>query len=372
MTEFGGKDKLLASLMQPKESPRGPLIQDLSNPTIEEEVIEIIPGVATDISEAVPSFNKNREVGANSVDEGPTMMEMMLAAQAEAAKSVNEEKKKEEKKASKGFGAGFKGGFLNSKKSSTSKGSKNTAGKDIPTIKASDPYETQRKGLAGKSETISQVQKEVQKAMEEQQDPMIKELEKGEWMTPELVKQFSENRVISQGLTDPRCTDAMQLMQKNPGEAKKKYGGDPKVDLFLREFGKVMSGHFDKLGKEQGGESSKNAPIVNSNVLVESKITKLKSGGGMKEGVSGLGPLAEQAVKRQQNMKKNNSSVEEEKRVKDVIANPELTKLLMDPNMQKILQECSTPALFRNHMRNPVTAKKIKLLFDAGLVGTAK
>ena len=40
--------------------------------------------------------------------------------------------------------------------------------------------------------------------------------------------------------------------------------------------------------------------------------------------------------------------------------------------MQKILQECGDPVKFQRHMSNPDTARKIDMLFKAGLVGTAK
>lgn len=46
--------------------------------------------------------------------------------------------------------------------------------------------------------------------------------------------------------------------------------------------------------------------------------------------------------------------------------------MLLDPELQQILKECYDPVKFQQHMRNPITAKKIKLLYDAGLVGTTK
>lgn len=65
------------------------------------------------------------------------------------------------------------------------------------------------------------------------------------------------------------------------------------------------------------------------------------------------------------------TSTDEEKRVKAVLADPELRDLLMDVGMQRVLQECGDPAKFAEHMRNPQTARKIKKLYENGLVGTA-
>ena len=57
----------------------------------------------------------------------------------------------------------------------------------------------------------------------------------------------------------------MEMMQKNSTEAKKKFQGDPEVDLFLREFGLVMSVHFEKLGKDNEKSNSNNGNNNNKN-----------------------------------------------------------------------------------------------------------
>ena len=46
-------------------------------------------------------------------------------------------------------------------------------------------------------------------------------------------------------------------MQRDPKEAERRYKGDPDVDEFMREFGKIMSGHFSKLGAQQEEEQKK-------------------------------------------------------------------------------------------------------------------
>ena len=66
------------------------------------------------------------------------------------------------------------------------------------------------------------------------------------------------------------------------------------------------------------------------------------------------------------------SNSDEDKRVAEILKNDELRTLLMDPSMQRILQECGDPVRFQQHMRDPNTARKIKVLFDNGLVGHAK
>jgi hypothetical protein len=62
---------------------------------------------------------------------------------------------------------------------------------------------------------------------------------------------FQENEIIRKGLGNHKFSQALQLMQSDPKEAKKRFEGDPEVELFMSEFGKVMSSHFSQLGADQ-------------------------------------------------------------------------------------------------------------------------
>lgn len=55
-----------------------------------------------------------------------------------------------------------------------------------------------------------------------------------------------------------------------------------------------------------------------------------------------------------------------------VVSDSELSSLLLDTSFQQILKECNDPLMYSMHMRNPVTARKIKTMFNAGLVATVK
>ena len=46
--------------------------------------------------------------------------------------------------------------------------------------------------------------------------------------------------------------------------------------------------------------------------------------------------------------------------------------LLLDPYMQRVLQECGDPALLRRHLADPATASKTERLCAAGLGGAAR
>jgi hypothetical protein len=55
-----------------------------------------------------------------------------------------------------------------------------------------------------------------------------------------------------------------------------------------------------------------------------------------------------------------------------VLQDDELRALLLDTELQQTLRECGDPAVFQRVMRDPVMAYKIKKLYAAGLVGTAR
>jgi hypothetical protein len=64
---------------------------------------------------------------------------------------------------------------------------------------------------------------------------------------------------------------------------------------------------------------------------------------------------------------------EEQRRVQEVLQDEELRTMLMDPETQRVLQQCGNDhAAFQRYMQDPVWAYKIKKLFKAGLVGVAK
>jgi hypothetical protein len=55
--------------------------------------------------------------------------------------------------------------------------------------------------------------------------------------------------------------------------------------------------------------------------------------------------------------------------VRDVIRDKELTSLLMDQDIQRVMHECSTaPILTRKYISDPVYGPKLKRLMDAGLL----
>lgn len=191
-----------------------------------------------------------------------------------------------------------------------------------------------------------------------------------EWMNDNLVAKFQANPVIRNGLLNPKCVAAMKLLQTDPKAAQKKFQGDVEVELFMKEFGGVMSDHFNALAEEEKKKKAEEEKAART----AASIPKVEE----------IGVLQYEAEKRHQEKlkakKNSNSTVAntvketpvDDKEVEKVLQNDELRAMLMDPALQKILQECGDPIKFQQHMRDPVIAAKIKKLYDNGLVGTAK
>jgi hypothetical protein len=92
---------------------------------------------------------------------------------------------------------------------------------------------------------------------------------KTEWITPELSSVLQQNPILSAGLRDPRCIAAIEVMQKDPKEAMKRFQNDPVVTLFLQEFGRVMSAHFEQLAKQQAQQQQSSSPTAVSEKIIE-------------------------------------------------------------------------------------------------------
>ena len=71
-------------------------------------------------------------------------------------------------------------------------------------------------------------------------------------MNDSLTNKFQSNSIIRNGLLNPKCVSAMQLLQQNPKEAQKKFAGDVEVEQFMIEFSKIMADHFTELGNKSG------------------------------------------------------------------------------------------------------------------------
>lgn len=349
----GKKETLISSLLGPSGS-----INASKGRVLISEVNEDPAPPPTNVIPPTPAYSSKP-----SEDEGPSLLEQMMA-EARIAKAEKSKEKEEvvKKESSKGFN-GFKKGFFGSSSSNTNKAKK-------PLSDSSDVEEVQIKPPTKKSDPNEKlVLEEVQQAMQDDSEtnPILRQLRSNEWVTPDLTSKISTNPILAAGFKHPTCLAAIELMQKDPNEAMKRFKNDPAVTRFLQEFGKVMGEHFESIGSSNGGAMKTNQPaneVGGSNPIME------------------VGPLHAQAIKKQNEQlqpshlnnknsgtaKNSEGDVTDEKRVQQIINDSELRDLLMDPAMQQILVECGDPIKLRKHLNNTETARKIRKLEVAGLI----
>lgn len=170
------------------------------------------------------------------------------------------------------------------------------------------------------------------------------------WLTPELLEKISEKPRLAAMLTDPRFAKAMQLMSTSPQEALGMFASSPEARESFTELMSLLSTHFKALGK-----------AANEKTAAEEADRKKVADG----------PLAQEALRRAAEgvgVAATPATKEETAAVEDVLQRPELRELLMDPGMQRVLQECGEPQVLARYMRHPEFGPKLRLMSQAGLI----
>ncbi|GMI41815.1 hypothetical protein TrCOL_g3710 [Triparma columacea] len=299
--------------------------------------------------------------------EGPSLMEeMMKEAEEERKKKMEIERRKEAKRAKK-FGGGLKGGFFGSSKKKTN-GSKKKKPAAAATNKPKKEEEEEVYELSPSGEMIPTltanksgskksplVFDEVQAALGSDPAGLLNK-NKSQWATQSLTDKIMKNPRLAIGMSNPRFLQAIDDMKKDPEGAKKKYKGMKEIEDFLKEFMAVMGQHFAELGEQEEKVKREQAPPPPPPMQGP-----------------GLGPLAKEAMERQAAREARgevgwDDDAASKKKVDEVVNDRELSGILMDPEMQRVLQECALPGRMGKYMRDEKWGPKIKLLIDKGLI----
>ncbi len=333
----------------------------------------------------------------HSENDEPSLMEQMmkdaLKAKKEKAIKLNEKGRKDAKK----MNFGLKKGFLYSnnnnntrskaKAKNQQKKEQNCKGKDNVTDNSNNQvpdiiYELDKSGNMVPIEEIPIIKpkqsqtnntttnplqfQEVQDAMHKD-STMFNHLSNNqhEWNTPDLINQISNNQILSSGLTNPKFVSALEAFKCNPKEAMKRFHHHPDVIEFLTEFCKIMGNHFTVLGEKQEEEKKKKTQQQDDN----SNNTLI---GEERD----LGPMAKEALKKEAERKEKGEkgwnktlTYDERKQLDSIMQDKELTSLLMDVDMQRVMNECSTqPGRMRMYMHDKDYAPKLHKLIKAGLL----
>jgi hypothetical protein len=245
-----------------------------------------------------------------------SLMEQMMKEALETKVVLDKEKESQRKKDIQSSSFGLKKGFLNRKTKSAKK-------RDIVVVPS------KIKGCRQHSLQIP----EVQEAMSASSSNLLRRTIQNEFTSPDLLNRIQQNPKLIRGMNDTQCMAALDALQKNPKAAIEKFRDYPNVLEFINEMLSLLGDHFLELNETKDSDDDDKKSM-------EKKITYLE--------------------KEEDKLSRS---------VRDVIRDKELTSLLMDQDIQRVMHECSTaPILTRKYMSDPVYGPKLKRLMDAGLL----
>ncbi|CAM9264305.1 unnamed protein product [Hapterophycus canaliculatus] len=289
------------------------------------------------------------------------MEQMMAEAMAAKAEKSQEDRKKQLRDTKQSFGAGMKKGFL-------SRGVGSTASSATRNRKSGERNKKEKVSTRGGSGVTGAIpvtsggtapscglEFDVSAGANINADPLNGTGGGGSgngrgWLTPELLEKISEKPRLAAMLTDPRLSKAMQLMSTSPREALGMFASSPEARESFTELMSLLSTHFTALGKaadqKAAAEEADRKRVADGPLAQEA----------LRRAAEGIGVGATPATKA------------EAAAVEEVLQRPELRELLMDPGMQRVLQECGDPQVLAQYMRHPEFGSKLRIMSRAGLI----
>ena len=197
--------------------------------------------------------------------------------------------------------------------------------------------------------------KEVQEAMNDNTNSAWNNLSNTEWSSPDLLNRISENPKLIAGMANPKFTAALEALKNDPQEAMKIFRDHEDVMEFLNEFCSLLGDHFTKLGEKETQTQSQN----------------------LRE--EDLGPIAFRALQKESERKERGETLvnegmdqQEQEQYDAIMKDEELTRIMMDVDIQRVIQECSTiPGKMQMYMRHEDYGIKLRKLIQAGLLRVA-
>lgn len=253
-----------------------------------------------------------------------------------AAKSAG---KTPSKPSSETFG-GFKKGFLfggnslqkSKAKSSSSSGSNAKSSPDVPYI-------------TKKSPDVGHQIPEVQQTLTAEAQKMAQN--KDEWLTDDLMKEIEANDTLFKKLGDKKYVDAVNQFQSDPVKAMERYKDDKEIQEFLTAFCKIMGEHFSGLADKQDKTTTPSKPAPQSKIVElnsESEVKQAKStppqtmNPMMSETLYTRSPTGGADMSVRSSTNPNQPTAEDERRMQEIVANPEIRNILLDPKVMKLIE----------------------------------
>jgi chemotaxis protein histidine kinase CheA len=164
----------------------------------------------------------------------------------------------------------------------------------------------------------------------------------------------------------------------DPKAAAEMFSSNAEARELMTELSSILGGHFEKLGADNDAQiaaaqqAAFDAELAKHGPLAQAAM--LKHAAQQKDSSSSSSTNSSQtaASTKQKKTKIVEVEVEEVDPVANdvalVLADTELKSLLMDPELQRVLQQCGEPGKLRHFMSHPEFGPKIKRLAQAGLV----
>jgi len=340
----------------------------------------------TDTDDELPPPIDTGGQGADSATtgvDGQSLMEQMMKEALKAREIEEKKMKTKERKNAKTSSFGFKKGFLSGtskplvKKKNQAKAKAAKAGEKVdrkqsdknriyeldphgnmvPETKSRDGVETIPKPNPSLQAADSHPLhlKEVQEAMNDNTNSAWNNLSNTEWSSPDLLNRISENPKLIAGMANPKFTAALEALKNDPQEAMKIFRDHEDVMEFLNEFCSLLGDHFTKLGEKETQTQSQN----------------------LRE--EDLGPIAFRALQKESERKERGETLvnegmdqQEQEQYDAIMKDEELTRIMMDVDIQRVIQECSTiPGKMQMYMRHEDYGIKLRKLIQAGLLRVA-
>eukprot|EP00730_Choanoeca_flexa_P014012 TRINITY_DN5966_c0_g1_i1.p1 TRINITY_DN5966_c0_g1~~TRINITY_DN5966_c0_g1_i1.p1 ORF type:complete len:303 (+),score=65.40 TRINITY_DN5966_c0_g1_i1:208-1116(+) len=172
---------------------------------------------------------------------------------------------------------------------------------------------------------------EVQEAMK-QAAPFL-EQNQDQWLTPDLLKRFQSKPHLLKCMNDPRFMQALKEFQTDPAAAKQKYGHNQEVTQFFKDYFEVMGEHFTQLADE------------------DDKV-------------------------KQQEQQAQQLAPDDQAKIDEIMKDPLVVEALKHPKVSELISTLKhspeqAPVVTQQAMRDPVVARHVKSLYQAGLLGVA-
>ena len=200
-----------------------------------------------------------------------------------------------------------------------------------------------------------------------------------EWATPDLLDSISKRHPnLASGISNPRYMHALREMQANPKQTLDRLkSSDPEIFAWLTEFCGVMGEHFCKLGERQTNEQktavTEEGKVREMGPLEEKALRKhQKDRRTCAEGAAEWRPAEACAAQPCNQPSEGNNETDEE--VASILGNEELRALLLDPTVQRIMEELSSSsggAKLWYYMSHAEHGPKLRKLIEAGLLRLA-